>query len=60
MTSSIRVQNEELVGMRDAMRTLPALIRRLETGEHDKFVLMKHGKMVGVLVTLDAYEKLVA
>lgn len=58
MTSSIPIQNEELVSVRDAMRTLPTLLRRLENGELDKFVLMKHGKMVGVLVTLDTFEEL--
>lgn len=58
MTPSIRVQNEELVSVRDTMRTLPALIRRLEIGDLEKVVLMKHGKMVGVLVTLDTYESL--
>lgn len=57
MISSIRVQNEELVSVRDAMRTLPALLRRLENGELDKFVLMKHGKMVGVIMTFETFEE---
>jgi translation initiation factor 2B subunit (eIF-2B alpha/beta/delta family) len=59
VTPSIRVQNEELVGVRDTSRSLPNLIRRLETGEQEKFVLMRHGKMVGVLLSFEAYEELV-
>lgn len=60
MTPSIRVQNEELVGVRDTSRMLPSLIRRLETGEQEKFVLMRRGKMVGVLVAFETYEELVS
>lgn len=59
MTASIRVQNEELVGVRDTSRELPSLIRRLETGEQEKFVLMRRGKMVAVLLSFEAYEELV-
>lgn len=60
MTPSIRVQNEELVGVRDTSRTLPSLIRRLEIGEQEKFVLMRRGKMVGVLVSFKTYEELLS
>jgi hypothetical protein len=56
--ASIEVSNEELVTIRDAMRTMPALLSALERGEQEKFVLMRHGKMRAVLVTVGEYEAL--
>jgi antitoxin (DNA-binding transcriptional repressor) of toxin-antitoxin stability system len=50
----ISVGNNELVTVREAMRGLSELVRQLEAGEVDKFILTRHGKMVAAFVPLAA------
>lgn len=45
----IAVANDELVTVREAMRSLNRLVAALEAGEAEKFVVMKRGRMVAVL-----------
>ena len=54
----IPVENNELRTMREASRDLGKMMKMLEQGT-EKFVLTKHGKMVGVVITVEHYEELV-
>lgn len=49
----------ELRGVRDAMRTMPKLIQLLNDGEVEKFVLMKRGQVVAVMLDIDDYSEMV-
>ena len=51
----VRVSNDELYTVRDAMRGLNRLVDRLEQGETDKIVLTQHNRMRAVVVSLDAF-----
>lgn len=51
-TSRVAVAQEELVGVRDAMRGLNRMVDQLLTGEREKFVLMRKGKMVAAVVPI--------
>lgn len=44
--------NEELFTVRDAMRELNRIVDRIESGELEKAVLMRRGKMVAVVAPL--------
>lgn len=48
----ITVSNDELVTVRDAMRTLNQLVDKLDAGEAEKYVLMRGTRMVAVLQPL--------
>jgi antitoxin (DNA-binding transcriptional repressor) of toxin-antitoxin stability system len=59
MTSSdpkVRVTNEELVSVREAMRGLNAHVEDIEAGRRSKVVLVHRGKMVAALVPLGSLE----
>jgi antitoxin (DNA-binding transcriptional repressor) of toxin-antitoxin stability system len=56
--STIPVSNEELLTVRDTMRTLNRIVDGFEP--EDKVVLTRHGQMVAVILPLAAYEALVA
>lgn len=49
----------ELRGVREAMRTMPKLVQSLNDGEVEKYVLMKRGRVVAVLLDLDDYSEMV-
>jgi len=51
----VRVSNDELYTVRDAMRGLNRLVDRLEQGESDKIVLTQHNRMRAVVVSLDVF-----
>lgn len=51
----VRVSNDELYTVRDAMRGLNRLVDRLEQGESDKIVLTQHNQMRAVVVSLDSF-----
>lgn len=51
----------ELIGIREAMRTMPKLIAALESGEAEKYVLVKRGTDVkGVMLSVETYSEMVA
>lgn len=49
----------ELRGVREAMRTMNKLVQSLNNGEAEKYVLMKRGHPVAVLLDLDDYAEMV-
>jgi hypothetical protein len=59
--AKISLTNEELVTVREAMRSLNTYLEALDSDQVDKLVLTKHNKMLGVILSLDrfaAYEDL--
>ena len=54
------IRPSELRGVRDAMRTMPKLVKALNDGEVEKYVLMKRGRVVAVLLDIDNYSEMVA
>lgn len=57
-TQSVRVSNQELATVREAMRALNRLLAQLEAGELEKVVLTQRSQMRAVLITLEHYAKL--
>lgn len=55
---SIETENRELHSMRTVGRELSGLLAELESGDLEKVVITKHGRMVAVVVTIGSYEKL--
>ena len=55
---SVRVSNQELATVREAMRQLHRLLASLEHGELEKVVLTQRNQMRAVLITLDRYSEL--
>lgn len=51
----IRISNNELRTVRQAMRDLNGMIESLEAGQIEKFVLAKQHRMRAVVVSLDHY-----
>jgi len=54
----VEVSNAELRTVRDAMRELNRLVDELESGESEKFVLTKHGRMRAVVLSVDRFAAL--
>ena len=52
---SIETCNEELRTVRDVSRELGRLVEQLEAGELEKIVVTRHGRMVAVILPLEAY-----
>jgi len=52
---TIRVCNDELRTVRDAMRELNRLVERLDQGDIDKVVLTHRNQMRAVVLTLDSF-----
>ena len=55
---SVRVSNQELATVREAMRQLHRLLATLEHGELEKVVLTQRNQMRAVLITLERYSEL--
>lgn len=49
----------ELRGVREAMRTMNKLVQSLNDGEVEKYVLMKRGRVVAVLLDIDDYSEMI-
>lgn len=54
----VRVSNDELATVREAMRDLTQLLGRLERGEVDKIILTQRNQMRAVLITPERYSEL--
>jgi hypothetical protein len=54
----LRVSNDELATVREAMRELGHLLDRLNRREVDKIVLTQRNQMRGVLITPERYSEL--
>jgi prevent-host-death family protein len=57
-TDSLRVCNDELATVREAMRELHRLLDQLEDGQLDKIVLTQKNQMRAVLVSVERYAQL--
>ena len=57
-TDSLRVSNDELATVREAMRELHRLLDQLEEGQLDKVVLTQKNQMRAVLVSVERYVQL--
>jgi PHD/YefM family antitoxin component YafN of YafNO toxin-antitoxin module len=55
---SVRVSNQELATVREAMRELHRLLASLEHGELEKVVLTQRNQMRAVMITLERYSEL--
>jgi PHD/YefM family antitoxin component YafN of YafNO toxin-antitoxin module len=58
LTQCVRVSNQELATVREAMRDLHRLLAALEHGELEKVVLTQKNQMRAVLITLERYSEL--
>lgn len=56
--NSVRVSNDELATVREAMRELHRLLSALEDGDLEKVVLTQRNQMRAVLITLERYAEL--
>jgi PHD/YefM family antitoxin component YafN of YafNO toxin-antitoxin module len=54
----IEVANDELQTVRDAMRSLNAMVDDLQTGRRAKVVLMRHNQMQAVVLPIETYARL--
>lgn len=57
-SAALRVANDELATIREAMRELNRMVGALERGELDKVVLTQRNQMRAVLVSLERYSEL--
>lgn len=57
-TDSLRVSNDELATVREAMRELHRLLEALEDGQLDKIVLTQRNQMRAVLLSVERYAEL--
>lgn len=53
------IHPSELRGIREAVRTMPKLIEELNDGQVEKYVLMRRGQVVAVLLNIEAYSELI-
>ncbi len=58
MTNGVRVSNQELATVREAMRELNRLLEQLEAGELEKVVLTQKNQMRAVLISVERYSEL--
>jgi PHD/YefM family antitoxin component YafN of YafNO toxin-antitoxin module len=56
--TSLRVSNQELATVRQAMRELHRLLAALEQGQLEKIVLTQNNQMRAVLITPEHYNQL--
>jgi hypothetical protein len=57
-TDSLRVSNDELATVREAMRELHRLLEALDDGQLEKIVLTQKNQMRAVLVSIERYAEL--
>ncbi len=58
MSNGVRVSNQELATVREAMRELNRLLAQLEAGKLEKVVLTQKNQMRAVLITVERYSEL--
>jgi hypothetical protein len=56
--TQLRVSNQELATVREAMRELGRLLDQLDEGELEKVVLTQRNQMRAVLITVERYSAL--
>jgi PHD/YefM family antitoxin component YafN of YafNO toxin-antitoxin module len=55
---AVRISNEELATIREAMRELNRMVEALERGDLEKVVLTQRNRMRAVLVSLERFAEL--
>lgn len=58
MPDGLKVEQEEILTPRDFRREVTTKIAELNEGKLEKIVLTKRGQMIGVVLTVDAYQDL--
>jgi hypothetical protein len=58
--SRLRISLDELLPIKQAVRTLPRALDRLDRAEAPHFVITKRNQPRAVLISLDRYERLLA
>ncbi len=58
MNDAVTVSNDELATVREAMRAIPSLLKKLDAGEVGKVVLTQRNQMRAVLLTVERYAEL--
>lgn len=54
----VEVSNDELRTVRDAMRELNRMVKALENGDSEKFVLCQNNRMRAVVISLETFARL--
>jgi PHD/YefM family antitoxin component YafN of YafNO toxin-antitoxin module len=54
----LRVKLDEIIATKEAARTLPSALDRLESGEADQLVITRRNVPRAVLLTVERYEQL--
>lgn len=57
-TAALRVGNDELATVREAMRELNRMVDALERGELEKVVLTQRNRMRAVVISLERFSEL--
>ena len=57
--SKLRVSFDEILPIKEAVRSLPRVLDRLEAGEAGHFVITRRNKPRAVLVAVERYEQLI-
>ena len=58
LAEGVRVSNQELATVREAMREMHRLLAALDRGELEKVVLTQRNQMRAVLISLERYAEL--
>jgi PHD/YefM family antitoxin component YafN of YafNO toxin-antitoxin module len=56
----LRVKLDEIIASKEAARTLPSALERLESGDADQLVITRRNVPRAVLVTVERFEQLLA
>jgi antitoxin (DNA-binding transcriptional repressor) of toxin-antitoxin stability system len=60
MTAKLRVALNELLPVKEAVRSLPQVLERLDRGEADLYVITRRNEPRAVLVPIGRYEQLLS
>jgi prevent-host-death family protein len=55
---AMRVRLDEIIATKEAARTLPSALERLDSGDADQLVITRRNAPRAVLITVERYEQL--
>jgi prevent-host-death family protein len=55
---TLRVRLDEIIATKEAARTLPSALERLDSGDADQLVITRRNAPRAVLITVERYEQL--
>ena len=55
---ALRVRLDEIIATKEAARTLPSALERLDSGDADQLVITRRNAPRAVLITVERYEEL--